>query len=220
MRTNLLSILCLISFNLLPAQRTPPETTWVEGTVLNPDREAVKGAVIYLDSTKTKIKTDKKGMFKIDLKTKNSTVSAYSPKYGVHTVLFDGDSKEMSIVFPKNGAAMPEEQLAELGFRTKKKSRNKKKPKDYSEYLNMYQLIATEVPGAQVSGTTIRLRGNAVNSVSAGQEPLMIVDGTVVGSLEFIFPREVASVRVLREQDATIYGARGANGVILIKMKK
>ncbi|WP_273567471.1 TonB-dependent receptor plug domain-containing protein [Maribacter halichondriae] len=83
----------------------------------------------------------------------------------------------------------------------------------------MYQLIGAEVPGAQVSGTTIRLRGNAINSVNSGQEPLLIVDGTVVGSLEYILPREVASVRVIRDENASIYGARGANGVIVIKMK-
>jgi TonB-dependent SusC/RagA subfamily outer membrane receptor len=63
------------------------------------------------------------------------------------------------------------------------------------------------------------LRGNAINSDYAGQDPLIIVDGAVVGSIEYIFPRDVASVRVIRDQDASIYGVRGANGVIVIKMK-
>jgi len=220
MRAAITFIVLLISFNLLMAQQTKPRISWVNGIVLNANREPVKKAVIYLDSIKTKIKTNKKGQFRIGLKPNNKTVSAYAWRYGIHTVVLDGEIEEMLIVFPKNEAVMSEEQLAELGFDTRKKTRKKKEPKDYSEYLNMYQLIATEVPGAQVSGTTIRLRGNAVNSVNSGQEPLIIVDGTVAGSLENIFPREVASVKVLREQNASIYGVRGANGVILIEMKK
>ena len=219
MRTLILFTTIFLSANSLLAQKTKPRITWVNGTVLNVDRKPVKKAVIYLDSTKTKIKTDKKGEFKIGLKPENKIISAYAWKYGVQSVNFNGQT-DLTLVFPNSEGVMSEEELQELGFDTKKKVRKKKAPKDYSEYLNMYQLIATEVPGAMVSGTTIRLRGNGVNSVNSGQDPLMIVDGTVVGSLQYIFPREVASVRVIRDEKASFYGVRGANGVILIEMKK
>lgn len=219
MKSAIFCIALTLFSNLLLSQKTEPRIKWVEGTVLNADREPIKKAVIYLDSMKTKIKTDKKGRFKIGLKPDNEFISAYSWKYGVQTKAYNG-TNEMLLVFPKNEVVMSEEQLADLGFKTKRKVRKKKEPKDYSEYLNMYQLIAVEVPGAKVTGTTIRLRGNAINSINSGQEPLLIVDDTVVGSLEYIFPRDVASVEVIRDENASIYGARGANGVIVIKMKK
>ncbi len=210
-------VLLLCSYSLL-GQKTESKITWVNGTVLDANRAPVKKAVIYLDSVETKIKTDKKGEFKIGLKPGNELISAYSWKHGIHTVVYD-KNKDVLIVFPEIGDVVPQDKLVEMGFKTRKKTRKKKEPKDYSKYLDMYQLIGAEVPGAQVSGTTIRLRGNAINSVNSGQEPLLIVDGTVVGSLEYILPREVASVRVIRDENASIYGARGANGVIVIKMK-
>jgi hypothetical protein len=197
------------------AQKETPRIQWVNGTVLNSEQEPVKRAIIYLDSVKTKIKTNKKGEFKIGMKPDNKTISAFSWNYGIVTKLYDGNNG-MLIVFPESKSVVSEEELEELGFETKVK-RTKKEPKDYSKYLNMYQLIATEIPGARVNGKTIQLV--PVNSVQAGQDPLIIVDGTPVSSLEFIFPREVASVRVLRDDAASFYGSRGANGVLIIKMK-
>jgi TonB-dependent SusC/RagA subfamily outer membrane receptor len=191
------------------------EIQWVNGTVLNADQQPVKKAVIYLDSVKTKTKTNKKGEFRIGLKSSNKTISAYSWNYGIITKSYQGDDG-MLLVFPKNESVVSEEQLEELGFDTKVK-RTRREPKDYSKYLNMYQLIATEIPGAVVNGTTIRLV--PPNSVQSLQQPLIIVDGNPVSSMEYIFPREVASVRVLKDDAASFYGARGASGVILIKMK-
>src|SRR6056297_233066 len=208
----LFSVMC---FSQINAQKEAPRIQWVNGTVLNSDQEPVKKAIIYLDSVKTKIKTNRKGEFKIGLKPSNKTISAFSWNYGIVTKLYDGNNG-MLLVFPESESVVSEEELEELGFETKVK-RTKKAPKDYSMYINMYQLIATEIPGARVNGTTIQLV--PVNSVQAGQEPLIIVDGTPVSSLEFIFPREVASVRVLRDDAASFYGSRGANGVLIIKMK-
>lgn len=200
----------------IDAQKSKQTVKWVEGTVLNSKRKPVKRAIIYLDSVKTKIKTNKKGQFRIGLKPSNRTVSAYSWNYGIETITYQDDA-DILIVFPKSESIMSEEELERLGFKTRVR-RTQKEPKDYSEYLNMYQLIATEVPGAMVSGKTIRLRG--VNSVQNGQDPLILVDGTPTSSLEAIFPREVASVKVIRDEGTSLYGVRGSNGVILIEMKK
>lgn len=199
-------------------QESKQRIKWLTGTVLNSKQQPVKKAVIYLDSVKTKIKTDKKGQFKIGLKPDNKYISAYSWNYGIETIAYEGGD-ELVIVFPKSESIMSEDDLTELGFNTKIQKK-KKEPKDYSKYMDMYQLIAMEVPGAVVTGTTIWLRGNAVNSIESGLEPLIIVDGVQAATLVGIWPREVASVRVLRDQNAAIYGTRGANGVIIIKMKK
>ncbi len=215
MRNFIVFILILCCSAQLNAQKAKQEIQWVNGTVLNAEQKPIKKAIIYLDSVKTKIKTDKKGQFRIGLKSSNKTISAYSWNYGIVTKNYEGDNG-LLLVFPKSSAVVSEEQLEELGFETKIK-KSSKEPKDYSKYLNMYQLIATEIPGAVVSGTSIRLV--PPNSVQSVQQPLIIVDGNPVSSMENIFPREVASVRVLRDNDASFYGARGASGVIIIKMK-
>lgn len=217
MRTYLLFFLILSTTHIF-SQNADEKTIWIKGTVLNSDQKPVKKAVIFLDSSMTKTKTDKWGKFEIGIGADTKYISAYTQDNGVETIPYQGNN-EVMLVFSKSGAIMSLGKLQELGFSTTV-VRTGKKPKDYSKYLNMYQLIANEVPGAIVSGTTIRLRGNAINSVNAGQDPLILVDGTVVASIEYILPMDVASVKVIRDENASIYGSRGSNGIILIEMKK
>lgn len=80
------------------------------------------------------------------------------------------------------------------------------------------------VPGLQIStgsgapgaGSTIRVRG--IGSINAGAAPLVILDGAPYdGNINSINPRDIASLSVLKDAaSAALYGARGANGVIII----
>ncbi len=89
-------------------------------------------------------------------------------------------------------------------------------------------LLQGQLPGLQViqnsgepgnEGTQLRIRGTGTFS-GAGNDPLVIVDG-LPGSLSIINPNNIESVTVLKDAaSAAIYGARGANGVILVKTKK
>ena len=76
-----------------------------------------------------------------------------------------------------------------------------------------------DLPGGEFS---VRIRGT--NSFMGGEEPLYVIDGMVVatgGGLSGINPSTVESITVLKDAGSTaIYGARGANGVILIKTKR
>ena len=78
----------------------------------------------------------------------------------------------------------------------------------------------TSTNGAPGEGTTIRIRGG--NSINASNEPLFVIDGFIGGGdLNSINPSDIASMEILKDASATaIYGARGANGVILITTKK
>jgi TonB-dependent SusC/RagA subfamily outer membrane receptor len=95
-----------------------------------------------------------------------------------------------------------------------------------SETVDKY--LNGRFPGVQVSpspdgGVTIRIRGGS--SVHGNNEPLYVLDGVVLqpsvsGSLA-INPYDIASIKVLKEStDITMYGSRGANGVIVIKTKR
>jgi TonB-dependent starch-binding outer membrane protein SusC len=73
-------------------------------------------------------------------------------------------------------------------------------------------------------GIAVRIRGQS--SVNGNSEPLYVLDGMVIqagpgGSLTGINPRDIESIRVLKDPaDLTMYGSRGANGVIVIKTKR
>jgi TonB-dependent SusC/RagA subfamily outer membrane receptor len=77
-------------------------------------------------------------------------------------------------------------------------------------------MIRGEVPGVQVSGTSIRIQG--ASSLMLSTEPLFVVDGMVVNSIGDIQPFTVKSIEILKGSSAAIYGSRGANGVILINL--
>ena len=78
----------------------------------------------------------------------------------------------------------------------------------------------TSTNGAPGSGATIRIRGG--NSITAGNEPLYVVDGFIGGgNLNTINPNDIKSIEILKDASSTaIYGSRGANGVILITTKR
>ncbi|WP_143307652.1 SusC/RagA family TonB-linked outer membrane protein [Chitinophaga vietnamensis] len=98
------------------------------------------------------------------------------------------------------------------------------------------QALSGRIPGVQVntnSGrpggqTNIRIRG--FSSINTTNNPLYIIDGVAlpVGSqtqssnaIDFINPNDIESIEVLKDASATaIYGARGANGVVMITTKK
>ena len=72
--------------------------------------------------------------------------------------------------------------------------------------------------GAPGSALTVRVRGVGSNFNS---EPLYVVDGMRVSSIDFINPSDISEIEVLKDAaSAAIYGAEGANGVVLISTKK
>lgn len=95
--------------------------------------------------------------------------------------------------------------------------------------FNVAQAISGKVAGVKIVERTgapggspmIRIRGT--NSINSENSPLVVVDGVVgvANALTILNPNEIESIEVLKDASATaIYGARGANGVILITTKR
>ncbi|MEJ7813065.1 MAG: TonB-dependent receptor plug domain-containing protein [Gemmatimonadaceae bacterium] len=91
------------------------------------------------------------------------------------------------------------------------------------------KLLAGRVAGVTVTrtadgGIAVRIRG--ASSVLGSSEPLFVLDGIPIeagpgGSLTGINPYDIASIQVLKDATSTtMYGVRGANGVIVIKTKQ
>ncbi|KAA6340663.1 TonB-dependent receptor SusC [termite gut metagenome] len=98
------------------------------------------------------------------------------------------------------------------------------------------QALSGKVSGVNISTNsgrpggraTVRIRGNS--SISVTNEPLYVIDGVILNAstltngsspIDYLNPNDIQSVEVLKDASATaIYGARGANGVILISTKR
>ena len=91
------------------------------------------------------------------------------------------------------------------------------------QYSNIWDYMRSRVPGVEigesVAGGTpdIVIRGK--NSINSPTQPLIMLDGVEAPDISGLNPSDVASVSVLKDASASIYGSRGGNGVILITTK-
>jgi len=73
--------------------------------------------------------------------------------------------------------------------------------------------------GKPSQGFSVRIRGT--NSINAGSEPLYVVDGVPTTDTRSINPQDIDAITILKDASSTsIYGAQGANGVVLITTKR
>lgn len=93
---------------------------------------------------------------------------------------------------------------------------------DFSVYDNMFDLIQGQFPGVAVEGGNIVVRGSKTFYGAESNSALIVVDGQLgtTADLANISPFEVKSVNVLKDGSSSIYGSRGANGVVIIETKK
>jgi len=91
------------------------------------------------------------------------------------------------------------------------------------------QVLAGRFPGVEVNrtpdgGIAVRIRGGS--SILGKNDPLYVIDGVEIepgpyGALAGINPYDIESIDVLKDATSTaMYGSRGSNGVIVIKMKR
>lgn len=93
---------------------------------------------------------------------------------------------------------------------------------------NISQALQGRIAGVEMSqtstrpGATMQIRVRGTRSLSADNNPLIVLDGIpFIGSLADINPDDIKSIEILKDASATaIYGARGANGVVLITTDK
>lgn len=91
---------------------------------------------------------------------------------------------------------------------------------ELNENLTVMQAIVGRVPGVHVSGDRIIIRG--INTIMGSTDPLLLLDDvpTHVSILKSIYVRDVDRIEFLKGPSASIYGIRGANGVIAVYTKR
>jgi TonB-dependent SusC/RagA subfamily outer membrane receptor len=100
-----------------------------------------------------------------------------------------------------------------------------------AHYDTVIEMLRGKAPGVQIIETTpgqieIRIRGMNQSLQAGGQEPLVVIDGAASGrpagqALLALNPDDVQRIEVLKDVGSTsVYGTRGANGVILVTTKR
>ncbi|MCW2120362.1 SusC/RagA family TonB-linked outer membrane protein [Flavobacterium sp. 7A] len=201
----------------------------LSGTILDGDNMPIPGAnVIIANSTKGS-STDFDGKFQVDVKKGDVLQFSYIG-YKMQSATIT-NQKTLNIILVENNSQLDE--VVVVGYGSRKKSDITGSVSSIkAEEINAFPLAdaaqalqgrAAGVvvqsnnggePGAPIS---IKVRGNT--SISAGSDPLIVVDGFVGASMPQA--SDIQSIEVLKDASATaIYGSRGSNGVVMVTTKK
>ena len=211
----------------------------VRGTVKNDKGEPLSGATVSIKGTNIAAVTNESGEFTLHAPSTSSVLVVSYGGYKTQEIAV-GAQTTFNIALESAGSL---DDVVVIGYGTARKRdltgavgsvREQQLKERTSPSLN--QMISGRIPGVQVntnSGrpggrTNVRIRG--FSSINSSNNPLYVVDGVMLPisdqtqntqAIDFINPNDIVSVEVLKDASATaIYGARGANGVILITTKR
>lgn len=210
--------------------QTKPTGRTVSGVVYDSDGLPVIGAGVMVQGSLNGTVTDENGRWTLELEDDNVTLEISSMGYQSQSVAVKGRS-DFTVTLAADTQYLDE--VVVVGYGTQKKvnltgSVSMVTSEDMASrpVSNMSSGLQGLLPGVTVvnatgqpgeSGTTIRVRG--VGTIG-NANPLILIDG-IEGDLSTINPEDIESVSVLKDAaSASIYGARAANGVLLVTTKK
>lgn len=213
----------MISF-VLPAQ------TQLKGKVVDESGTSLPGVNIILKGSNQGTVTDADGSFTMG-NVSSSSVLVFSFIGFVTQEVTVGEQSALTITMTTDIRAL--EEVVVVGYGTQKKglitgaiASVKTDEIVQTPVLRVEQALQGRIPGVVVTNLsgqpgdapTVRIRGAGTNGSA---DPLYIVDGFPVSGIDFLTPGDIETMSVLKDAaSAAIYGARGANGVVLITTKK
>ena len=204
----------------------------VTGQVVDADQEGLPGANILIKGTTVGTTTDVEGNYKLTVTNPDQAVLVFS---------FIGlDSKEVAVKNQRRinvtleSSAVELEEVVKIGYATVKRkdltgSVSSVKASELAAVpiSDVTQALSGKVAGVQVirsqgspdADVSIKVRGGT--SITQSNEPLYIIDGfPSEDGLKGIEANDIESIDILKDASSTaIYGARGANGVVLVTTK-
>ena len=220
----------LLFFLMLFSVVSNAQTKTITGTVTNEAGQALSGATVSGKGTSIATSTDVAGNFRIVTPEQTKTlIISYVGMENKEVDLAGQANIQVSLAQTRSNL----NEVVVVGYGTVRRkdltgavSSVSGKQIAATPVANAAQALQGKIPGVNVTtqdgrpdaSVSIRVRGGG--SVSQSNEPLYIVDGFPVGNINDIPPYQIESIDVLKDASSTaIYGARGANGVIIVTTK-
>ncbi len=233
-------LLTLVLFSF--AQTFAQTNRTVTGKVTDDAGNPLAGVTVSAAGTAKNAITDAKGLYTIQVPSNTASLKFSSVGFGdIESRIGSRTSIDVNMI--SESKALSEVVVVGYGVQQKKSftgSSSKIDTKEFSSLVtpSVDKQLAGRAAGVQVSnagggvGTPARIRIRGVNSISGGQDPLIVVDGvpfisgnlanvTNSNTLADINPNDIENIEILKDGSATaIFGSRAANGVIMITTKK
>jgi TonB-dependent starch-binding outer membrane protein SusC len=204
----------------------------IRGKVTDENGDKLPGVSIVLKGTTVGTVSDTEGAYTINTPDQGGTLIFSSVGYLSQEVAI-GNRTSIDIKLAVDAKALSEVVVVGYGSQLKKEITGAVQTIKADEIRDMpvsqvTQKLQGKLAGVQINQTTgkpgqgmsIRIRGQL--SVSAGSDPLYVIDGfPITGSIGNMNPDEIEDITILKDAASTsLYGSRAANGVVLITTKK
>lgn len=210
-------------------QEVQQATKKITGTVVDAQGPVIGASVVEKGKTGNGVITDFDGKFTLNVNPGATIVVSY---VGYQTQEIKvGNQSSINITLKEDDALL--EEVVVVGYGTMKKklvtgATVQVKGEDIAKLntTNALEAMQSSTPGVQITqsssqpgkGYKVYIRGIGTTGNSS---PLYVIDGVAGGSLDDINPADIESIDVLKDAaSAAIYGARAANGVILVTTKQ
>jgi TonB-dependent SusC/RagA subfamily outer membrane receptor len=200
----------------------------VTGLVTDSNQRPLVGALVLIYGKNTNVVTDDNGVYKLKVRPDADSITIVTFTSGINTEAINGRTNidfvlGTAVSSDKNARdKKTADKKVDIGYGNVSEKdvltrvntidgRNSK----YATYKNIYEILKGTA-GVIVKGNSVQLQGPS--SFNSGTQPIFVVDGMIVESVDGISPAMVESISVLKGASASIYGSRGANGAILITL--
>jgi TonB-linked SusC/RagA family outer membrane protein len=235
-------IILIISVNCFSFSLFAQNPASISGKVVDEKGEPLPGATIrYKNNNASAVSTDYNGNFTIKTSPGGTVLVASFTGYLSREIAISSINGALKISLVPDVKALVE--VAVIGYQSKQKAlvtgaMSTLDAKTISEASvtsidqalqgRVAGLVMTQNSGTPGGGSSIQIRG--LNSINSTNEPIYVIDGVIISSgtgsyyqnaFSSINPSDIESIDVLKDASATaIYGAQGANGVIIVTTKR
>ena len=204
----------------------------IKGKVSGQDGVPLSGVSVAVKGTTRGTTTDAEGNFQVEVAIK-AILSFSFIGYGTKDVAIVSGQSVVNVALNEDQQSLDEVVVVGYGTQLKKEITGAVQTVNYKELKDIpvsqiTQKLQGQLAGVQINQTTgkpgqgmsVRIRGQV--SVSAGSDPLYVIDGfPITGNIGAMNPDEIEDISILKDAASTsLYGSRAANGVVLITTKK
>lgn len=218
--------------NLLSSgQSLSQQVQKISGTVTDKAGSPLPGVNVTVGGTTAGVVTDIAGNYRIDIpQGGKSLIFSFVGMKSQEIAI--GASTQINVIMAESEVGLDE--VVVIGYGTQKKidlsgsvTVVSSKSIEKEPVNDALQALQGKIAGVEIisnsgqpgAGNSVRIRG--IQSWSAGTEPIYVIDGVITEGMGSINSNDIESISVLKDASSTaIYGARGANGVVVITTKR